>query len=108
MVSEQSILESLALIFGEIIPKVIAIRNSIPFASFVAIPLQFVLILFKPFIFLLRLPQKKYLIEDLVIKRVRIIINQNYFDIINVLQLSLAQTLTQKMKRYISLKEMSI
>ena len=41
------------LIFGEIIPKLIAIRNSLSFASFVSIPLQFILLFERfPFWFL--------------------------------------------------------
>jgi len=42
----------LLLIFGEVIPKVFAIRNSLKFAQAVYLPLKFIFILLKPIIFI--------------------------------------------------------
>ena len=46
-------LSLLLLIFGEIIPKVIAIRNSLKFAESVYLPLRFMFFILSPIIFLL-------------------------------------------------------
>ena len=40
------------LIFGEVVPKVFAMRNSIKVARFAYVPLKFVFMIFKPFIYL--------------------------------------------------------
>ena len=47
------VLSLVLLIFGEIIPKVFAIRNSLKFAKAVYFPLKFIFILLSPLIFLL-------------------------------------------------------
>ena len=47
------LLSLILLIFGEIIPKVFAMRNSLKFAETVYLPLKFIFILMSPIIFLL-------------------------------------------------------
>lgn len=46
------LLSLLLLIFGEVVPKVFAMRNSVKVASFAYIPLKFIFIILKPIIFL--------------------------------------------------------
>ena len=45
-------LSLILLIFGEVVPKVFAMRNSVKVARSAYIPLKFIFIIFKPFIFL--------------------------------------------------------
>jgi len=45
-------LSLILLVFGEVVPKVFAMRNSVKVARSAYIPLKFIFIIFKPFIFL--------------------------------------------------------